>query len=102
MAGYRSPAWCECGTSFRSCSTTRTCLCSARAGATARSALAMLVLLSSETLGDAFRRMVRYERVNFDHADEPATEIVPHGERAHSRRSTSVATISDHNLSKSL
>lgn len=45
--------------------------------------LNLLVALSSPTLGDALRRLARYERLNFDLADEPVSELVIDGERAH-------------------
>ncbi len=45
--------------------------------------LNLLVALSSPTLGDALRRLARYERLNFDLADEPVSELVLDGERAH-------------------
>jgi AraC-like DNA-binding protein len=45
--------------------------------------LAVLVFLASATLGDAIRRMVRYQRVTFDLASEPASELLLDGEHAH-------------------
>lgn len=45
--------------------------------------LAMLVFLASPTLGEALRRLVRYERLNFDLADEPATAITVDEHAAH-------------------
>ncbi|HEY5146011.1 MAG TPA: AraC family transcriptional regulator ligand-binding domain-containing protein [Polyangiaceae bacterium] len=45
--------------------------------------LTVLVFLASPTLGDALRRLVRFERVTLDTADEPASELVIDGDRAH-------------------
>ena len=45
--------------------------------------LPLLVALSSPTLGEALRRLARYERLNFDLADEPVSELMLDGARAH-------------------
>jgi AraC-like DNA-binding protein len=45
--------------------------------------LSVLFFLSSPTLGDAIQRMLRYQRVTFDLASEPASELLMDGEHAH-------------------
>jgi AraC-like DNA-binding protein len=45
--------------------------------------LVVLIFLSSATLGDALRRLARYQRVTLDLADEPSSELVVDGERTH-------------------
>ncbi|MGH1344238.1 MAG: AraC family transcriptional regulator [Nannocystales bacterium] len=45
--------------------------------------LATLVFQSAPTLGDALAALVRYERLNFDLADEPLSAVVVDGEVAH-------------------
>ncbi len=45
--------------------------------------LAMLMVVSAPTLGHGLERLVRYERLNFDLADEPLSAIVLDGARAH-------------------
>jgi AraC-like DNA-binding protein len=45
--------------------------------------LTVLVFLASPTLGEGLRRLVRYERITLDTADEPASELVIDGDRAH-------------------
>lgn len=45
--------------------------------------LAMLMFMSAPTLGDALGRLVRYERLNYDLADEPLSEVVLDGPLAH-------------------
>lgn len=43
--------------------------------------LGMLLFVSAPTLGAALQRMVRYERLNFDLADEPLTCLLAEGEQ---------------------
>lgn len=45
--------------------------------------LPVLLFLASPTLGDGIRRMVLYERLGYDVAPEPVTELVVDGDRAH-------------------
>lgn len=45
--------------------------------------LAMLVFMSAPTLGDGLRRLVRYERLNYDLHDEPLSSVVVDGDAVH-------------------
>jgi AraC-like DNA-binding protein len=53
------------------------------AAARADPPLSVLIFLSSPTFGDALRRMVRYERLGYDLADKPTSDLLHEGDRVH-------------------